>query len=271
MVPSTRRQLLTAGAASAAAALAGCSLGGTETDRTTRTVPLPSGARLAVRNLNGDVTAESGPVDEVEATVTKRTRGDGALLDRARVVGRRDDDTVHLETEYDGEAARRQVAVDLDVTLPEAVPLERAETTNGEVRASGVRGDARLQTTNGDVRADGVDGFVWLRSSNGDVTVRDCAGVDDASTDNGDVAVDLPALRFGGVRLATTNGTVEAALARDLDVELDCRTGNGEVTVTDLDLTDVSRGRGTLTGRLGGGDDELVVRTGNGAIRLSEL
>lgn len=268
---ATRRTTLGACAAATMAALAGCTFGSEETDESTRTVDVTTGTLLAVRTRNGDVAVHSGDDDGVELTVTKRTRGDPDLFDRVAVVERRTDDGVTLETEYDGETARRRVAVDLEVALPSGVPLGRAGTANGDVDVAAVGGDPRLQTSNGEVVARDVDGFVAARSSNGDVTVRGAAGVDDASTANGDVTVEVQALRMGGARLATTNGSVDAELSPALDATLDCRTGNGDVSVTDLELADVSRSGGSLTGRLGGGDDELVVRTGNGDIELSAL
>lgn len=268
---ATRRTTLGACAATAMAVLAGCTFGSEETDESTRTVDAPAGTPIVVRNHNGDVSVASGSGDGVELTVTKRTRGDPALFDRVRVTERGTDAEFELETAYDGATARRRVAVDLEVALPAGVPLGRVETANGDVDVGGVGGDPRVQTSNGEVVVADVDGFVAARSSNGDVTVRGAAGVDDASTANGDVTVEVPALRMGGARLATSNGSVEAELSPDLSARLDCRTGNGEVTVTDLDLADASRGAGSLTGRLGEGDDELAVRTGNGDIELSAL
>jgi hypothetical protein len=130
----------------------------------------------------------------------------------------------------------------LDVTLPADTRLV-VRTSNGQIRASGLTGDADLRTSNGRVAVSQIGGDLRVRTSNGEVTVADVGGdavlgtsngtihvggVDgsvEARSSNGEVRVDDVG---GAAYVRSSNGGLEVAAVRG---DVDAQTSNGSVTV----------------------------------------
>lgn len=265
------RRAFLAGAFATTAGLAGCSIPGEQvTDRTSRTVEATAATPLIVANTTGAISVTDGATDGIEMTVTKRTRYGEDLFEEVTVESDTTDDRTRIETAGDDIPDDASVAVDLDLTLPDDVPVERLRTRNGDVSATDVAGDATLTTTNGRVRADAVDGFLTLRSTNGAVEARDVGGIDAVETTNGEVDVEVPAIR-GDVTVETTNGPIRVAVPDDFDAVVDLETTNGDAGYSGLDLTvDIDR-TARLRGTLGEGGDTLTAETTNGDVRLRPI
>jgi DUF4097 and DUF4098 domain-containing protein YvlB len=267
---ATRRRLLGSGIV-ALAGLAGCAMPTTMTSETAATsFGRNDATALAVETENGDVSLEPGDGERVDVEATKRTSGDSDTLDRIRVVSDRSDGTLTLRVDRSEVSPGVTVSVDLDVAVPSSLSVARAETTNGEVTASGVGGDGTYRTENGDVHVENVDGYLTFRSTNGDVVARDVTGVDDATSTNGDVDLAFSDLRTD-TSCASTNGDVTISIPETVDAAVDLATTNGAVTVEGLSLSDRSNGTGSVTGTLGDGTHGLSARTTNGDVTLSAL
>lgn len=266
----SRRTFLTA-SLTAVAGLAGCALPGPqETTVSTRTVEATGGAPLVVENHNGNVTVTDGGGDAIEMTVTKRTNYGRERFDQVRVETDTTSQRTRIETVSEDLPTGVSVAVDLELALPEGVPVERVRTRNGDVTAEDVAGDAHLETTNGRVDARDVAGYLTMRTTNGTVESRDCDGIDDVRTTNGSADVEVQAIR-DDVDVETTNGNVRIAVPEDMDAEIRLETTNGDVGYSGLDL-DVRTDRTTeLVGTLGDGGDEITGETTNGSVRLRAI
>jgi DUF4097 and DUF4098 domain-containing protein YvlB len=131
-------------------------------------------------------------------------------------------------------------------------------------------GDPEISSANGDVFARDVDGYPSLRSSNGNVELVGGRGLSAATTANGDIDVDITSFD-GDVEVTTTNGDIEIALNPSLDADIDARTGNGTVTVTGLELSDVRQSRNHLTGQLGAGGPDVRASSSNGDVDLEAI
>lgn len=269
MITLSRRTFLT-GCVLGSVGVAGCAVPGTlESRRTSDEIEIPTETALVVANQNGDVRLEGISASTATLEVEKSTRYGAELLDQVSIETGRSGDQFRVET-IDDTPPGRSVGVDITIYLPDEVPVERVVTTNGDVTAQDVEGDATLQSTNGDVLAEAVGGYVTVRSGNGDVETRAVTGVGGARTTNGDVNIEVPAIR-GDVSVETTNGDIRMAVAADLDAVVDLRTVNGRVGYSDLALeTSVDRSR-HVRGTLGSGGDELAAETTNGDVRLRSL
>ena len=115
-----------------------------------------------------------------------------------------------------------------------------------------------------------VDGYPSLRSSNGDVELIGGRGLSTATTANGNIDVDISSFS-GDVETATTNGDIEIALSPSLDAVIVARTGNGTVTATGLELSNVRQSRTHLTGQLGAGGPDVRASSSNGDVDLDAL
>ncbi|WP_136717674.1 DUF4097 family beta strand repeat-containing protein [Halorientalis salina] len=269
--PSVSRRRLLGSGIVAFAGLAGCAMPATMTSETTATSFGQNDATaLAVETENGDITLEPGDGDRVDVEATKRTSGDSDTLDRIRVVSERTDGTLLIRVDRSDVSSGVTVSVDLDVAVPSSLSVQRVESTNGEVTASGVGGDGTYRTENGDVDVENVDGYLTLRSTNGDVVARDVTGVDDATSTNGDVDLAFRDLRADAA-FSSNNGDVTISVPETVDAAVDLATTNGDVTVEGLSLSDRSNGTGSVTGTLGDGTHGLSARTTNGDVTLSAL
>ena len=122
------------------------------------------GARLTVRNLNGDVRVEAGDADEIVVRGTRRWRaGDpGAITIRIARDGPRDRDVLlcgeweraTLDCSERGYAVnndgRNDARLDLVVTVPRWMRVA-ASTVNGEVHVAELAGDVSGSVVNGSV------------------------------------------------------------------------------------------------------------------------
>ena len=87
------------------------------------------------------------------------------------------------------------------------------------------------------------------------------------STHNGEVSADLSRGAAVGGSIATHNGSVRIEVGGNTAATLECRTHNGKIDC-DAPLSESSKARGELTGKLGGGGQSLGVVTHNGSIRV---
>ena len=267
----SRRALLQASGIAASVCLAGCAAvpRASETQETSETFDAPE--TLDVQNGNGDVTVERGDSGAVEVDVTKTTRFGRDRFESVTLAASREGDSLLLTVEREGsEETLPRVTVDLVVRVPDGTGLVGASTANGDVEVFDVSGDPDISSANGDVRVQDVDGYPSLRSSNGDVELGGGGGLSTATTANGDIDVDITSFS-GDVELSTTNGDIEIALRPSLDADIDARTGNGTVTVTGLELSNVRQSRNHLTGQLGAGGPDLRVSSSNGDVDLDAL
>lgn len=235
----------------------------------TKTYDVADGTRLGVDNRNGSVTVRSDDVDavEVDVTVSGRTV---AAIDGTTVAAEETDDVILLQTSFGDDVDASKVSVSLTVRCPDGVRVGRVRTTNGSVEVTDVAGDATVESSNGSVTAENVAGSVALGTSNGNVRAEGIDGLRGAKTENADVVVDVPALS-GDTEIRTSNGSVDAALAPDLDAALTVATDHGSIDVEGLDLSSAETSETRVSGTLGDGTHELSVTTDNDDVDLTAL
>ena len=160
-------------------------------------------------------------------------------------------DRVRLETKRQGGGSfgRGGFEVRYTIRVPSSAQVE-LQTTNGEVKVSGVTRGARLSTTNGQIDGRGLGGEVR------------------ATTTNGGVDLELASLTQP-LHVSTTNGGVTVKIPSDSKADLQAACTNGGIDVVGLDLdVEGERTRRRLNGRLNGGGPRIDVSTTNGAIEI---
>lgn len=271
-IDTKRRTLLIALAGGLAAALAGCLSRASPFADVTRTesrsLTVADGTQLRVDNRNGRVAVEGYDGETVEVEVEISGPSEDAV-NAVAVSAPIEDGVLRLVTASRGPFPDR-TSVSLTVRCPGAVAIDRIHTTNGPIEATGVAGDPVLETENGPVTARGVEGTVSLATSNGRIIARRIGGLAGATTSNGPIEVDIPSIERD-VDVRTENGSIDAALASDLDATLAATTTNGSVELHGLDLSDAETGDSRVSGALGDGRHELTIGTENASIDLRAL
>ncbi|HRQ77118.1 MAG TPA: DUF4097 family beta strand repeat-containing protein [Gemmatimonadaceae bacterium] len=223
---------------------------------------LAEGRTVFLHNVNGSVRVESGSGNRVEVTAEKRwRRGDpedvrieARQLSNGNVVvcamWRRGDSCE--EGGIDGGERNwnrnNDVSVHFVVRLPAYANVD-ANTVNGGVEVSELRGWVEANTINGNVEAASSGGPVRARTVNGSIRAR------------GQITAD-------GLDYQTVNGSIEIELPADANADVSLRTTNGRVT-SDFPITftgEINPRR--IEAKLGNGGPELRARTVNGGIRL---
>ena len=149
-------------------------------------------------------------------------------------------------------------------------------SADGSVTGRDLTGDLVAHTEDGSIRLEGVDGKCDVASDDGSIVVQGRLDALRVSTEDGSVVVRANA----GSKIArdwnlsTGDGSLVLYVTDGLAANVDAETRDGSVKLDD-GLTfargDGERTHSTLRGRLGGGGPRLVMRTGDGTIRLRRM
>lgn len=206
---------------------------------------------VAISNRNGPVTVEPASGDELTVSGEKRAGSQEGLDSVSVDVVEGERFVVSVRFSSGSDFSNR--SVDLTVGVPDGVVVDRANTANGNVEVTGVRGDLSAVTANGRVEVTDVSGFVRGESVNGDVRIRNTTGLAGARTTNRAVDVDLLAMR-DDVTCHSSNGDVTVRAGSDVSAAIRLSTNTGQAEVRDLPYTATAERRGYIVGSLRGGD-----------------
>ncbi len=178
----------------------------------------------------------------------------------------------------------------IELTVPREANLD-LHTGDGHVTARGVTGEIRIDTSDGHVTADDLRGSVRIHSGDGHIEGSGFDGSLDADTGNGHMRVrgrfdalklhtgdgSLTAEASAGSKMSgewslrTGDGSITLRLPENFSAEVDARTGDGSIS-SQLPVT-VSGvvNRSTLRGKMNRGGSTLVLRTGDGSIRIERI
>ncbi len=232
----------------------------------TRTVPLASGSRLKVENVNGHLKVEAWDRAEVQFTGAFKPGSDG---DQVKVVI----EPVAGGLEIRGVVPRRHglgtargPQCDMTLKVPRQVQPS-LETVNGGIELAGTQGRAHLVTVNGGVTASGLSEALEARTTNGAITVDGVAGPLDLGTVNGTIRGTGLDGRGGGIKAGTVNGSIQLKLA-GLKGRLSASTVNGHIVFTAPGAEQVDVKKHHVRAVLPGGDQAIDLSTVNGGIAL---
>lgn len=271
-------------------------------------------AAVVVESRNGSVEFAVADVSEVEIdarlTVKGVTLADAeAGLDQMRIDIDPDVDagrTLAIRLVVPEALKSRSPGARLKIRVPEACQTS-VKTSNGSVRVSEAKGEAKVATTNGAVTVTGVDGRVRVDTTNGSVEVRrvtssavvdssngsvvaetvggectlettnasitlhDVRGNIDADTTNGSIGVDTQPFDGRSITLRTTNAAIELALPAAIQADFDFRTTNAKIAASfgDMPVQVREMSKNRLRASLNdGGGVRVEAHTSNGSIEL---
>jgi len=186
-----------------------------QTEKFSKTVPLPKGGSLDLWNISGDIVVTGGAGDQVVIDAVKRgrTAEELKLVEIEVTTGAT---RVEVRTQYPRERRNINVSVDFTVTVP---------------RAAGVR----VRTVSGNLKLSTIDGVLAAESVSGDVTVTGAGQLESAKTVSGNVMVDGAASE-GDVSFASVSGDVRLKAVKARGVEANSVSGG-------VDLADVTCSR----------------------------
>ncbi len=252
-----------------------------------RLIPFAPGGELRIEDKNGRLTVEGWPRHEVRIQITRVVRAEDQAKAEELIKELQADVEVRKEridigsrfpkrSESIGiwDLLGRKVA-SLQINYYVQVPNETdliLSTANGEVRANGVNGHLEATTTNGDMRVGDVKGDMTLSTTNGEIEITGVTGEANAQTTNGSVVAEVRKTSpQGRIRLATTNGNVEAYVPADLRATVEAMTTNGRVSIDFPVVRDGLMTSKSIRGTIKGGGVKLLLETTNGNVDVRKL
>jgi len=255
---------------------------------------------VQLATFDGAIVIRGWDRDEVSVEIEKRGR-DKAATEAIEVVAEHTGNVVRVEARkkdspdersYSGGWNRPSRSAKMVVSVPTGSDLV-VRTGDGSIRVEHVKGRVELKSADGSVTGRELTGDVVAHTEDGAIRLDGIDGRCDVVSEDGSIAVQG---RFQGLRVSTEDGSVVvradagSRIERDwnlstgdgslvlyvtdsLAADVDAKTGDGSVKL-DSGLTFAREGEGSrsiLRGRLGPGGPRLVMRTGDGSIRLRRM
>jgi DUF4097 and DUF4098 domain-containing protein YvlB len=225
-----------------------------------------------VDTSDADIRLDTWDQNKIEAHVTtERWKiGEGGI----KIIERQAGDMVEIEVRFPHrnfvfDVGQRRVHIDIHMPRAGKVMLR---TGDGRISVNHLKGEMDLYTGDGRLEVEDVDGN--LRARTGDGSIRVAGRFDVLDVTSGDGRVSLMAKP--GSRVArswdvrTSDGSVSLEIPGDLAADLDLHTGDGHITVNVPVAVEGQRDRQDIHGKLNGGGNRLVVRTGDGSITVDK-
>ncbi|MGM0606115.1 MAG: DUF4097 family beta strand repeat-containing protein [Halobacteriota archaeon] len=272
---TTRRRLLSGGLTALLASVAGCT-GMTpfvgRRDEGTRTESVTDVDELAIEFDVGSLRIRSSDRDDVHVDYIRQSSSVTADISNLELRTERRDGRLTIISEWTGRKTifGGRPSMDLDVEIPRSLPVTSIEGSVGSVDVAEVRGDLDVQTTTGSVTIEDLAGTVSAESTTGSIDISSPDRLGDVRASTGSVTVDVPAID-GDTELTTSTGSIDAAVAPDLDAELTVQTSTGRVDVEGIDLRNATQGRSVATGTLGEGGPSLDIETSTGSVTVTSI
>jgi DUF4097 and DUF4098 domain-containing protein YvlB len=262
----------------------------TRAEEIAKTFAVTGHTHVRVQTDDGAVRISTGDIKQVEIRVVYS----GYKLDRdLRVSTTQNGDTVEVIAKSSSGGffnwGVRHSSLRIEVHMPKDTDLEVA-TGDGSVEADSINGNVDIKTGDGSITVLGGKGTVRMRTGDGHIDGKDLDGNVDVSTGDGSVNMEG---RFDVLNVKTGDGsvTVRARSGSKVNAPWNVHTGDGSI---DLDLPgemqaniDASTHDGHISlgipvtvegtfsssrinGKMNGGGQAIVVRTGDGSIHLSK-
>jgi len=240
-------------------------------DQWSKTFSVGTAPELRIETSDANVTLRTANVKTIEARVY--TSGWRIGPGDVHVMDHQTGDLVEIEVKVPTvhfNLGNRWVKI--EVQIPSATKTD-VHTGDGNIRADGLHGPARLVTHDGNIDGAELDGALDASSGDGNIRVRGRFSGLNLRSGDGNIDVDVaPGSHMAsGWTVHTGDGGVTLRLPNGFAANLDAHTGDGHITV-DLPLTtEGGIHEDSVTGKLNGGGPVLTVRTGDGSVHLTRL
>jgi DUF4097 and DUF4098 domain-containing protein YvlB len=260
-------------------------------DEVTKTFTVNGHAQVRVQTDDGSVRVSTGDVQQVEVRVVFT----GYKLDKdLRVETSQNGNAVEVQTKTGSGGwfilGVRHTSLRVEVHMPKDSDLT-VNTGDGSVEAASVGGSVDIHTSDGHIALDGAKGNIRLKSGDGHIEGRGLDGRADITTSDGHVNVEG---RFDSLNIKTGDGSVTARadkgstvsspwnihtgdgsvdldLPGELQANLDASTHDGRISLGIPVMVEGTFSSTKIFGKMNGGGQAIVVRTGDGSIRLNKV
>jgi hypothetical protein len=229
---------------------------------------------LYVSTTDGDVTVHTASVSSVDARVITGgwKIGPGEVTVSEHQSGNRIELEVKLPSFHVELFNFRDRWVHIELTVPNRTQAD-IHTTDGSIKANGLRGRTRLITHDGSIDGAGFDGALEASSGDGHVHVRGRFEALNLSSGDGGIEAEVEhgSRMASGWSVHTGDGSVTVRLADDFAANIEAHTGDGHISFDVPLTTTTGMHENSLSGKLNGGGATLSIHTGDGSVHLTRL
>jgi DUF4097 and DUF4098 domain-containing protein YvlB len=255
-----------------------------------KTFTVSGHAHVRVQTDDGSVRVSTGDIRQVEI----RVEYTGYKLDRdLQVSTSQNGDAVEVVAKTHGGSwfnfGARHTSLRVEVHMPKDADLE-VTSGDGSVEADSITGNLDVRTGDGHISVQGAKGNIRLHTGDGHIEGRALDGRADITTGDGHVNVegrfDALTIRTGdgsvtaragkGSTVAsawnihTGDGSVDLDLPGELQANLDASTHDGRISLGIPVTVEGTFSSTKILGKMNGGGQTIVVRTGDGSIHLNK-
>jgi DUF4097 and DUF4098 domain-containing protein YvlB len=236
-----------------------------------KTFPVSGKPDLRIEVGDGSVSIHPSDRKEIDARVT--TQGWRISDSEVRVVERQNGDRVEIDVRVPHlniSFGHRSIHVELLVPRELSAQIHSGD---GRISAQDLKGELHFSSGDGAIEADSIDGIFEAKTGDGHIRASGRWDRLDLQTQDGSVEADArPGSKMtGSWRVHTGDGHVTLRLPENFAADLDVHTGDGKITIDFPITTSGSFGGSDVRGKLNGGGQTLVVRTGDGPIHIQRL
>lgn len=250
-----------------------------------RTEPLAMGAKLWVRQVDGDIALQGWDRPEVSLVAEFH---DGSAGERAELEVRQVPEGLEIEVRIPRQrfifGFHRSPVCNLALKVPRRLNVA-ARSVDGNIAVQDLDGYARCETVDGRIRLENLKGEAYVHTVDGAITARNLnarikggtvdgnidldrveGGIDLKTTDGRIQASELDG--WGeGIRLETVDGSIHVTLGAATG-RIEARTGDGSIRHTHGRLEVLEAREHLLKARIPGREQEIRLRTTDGGIRI---
>ena len=170
-----------------------------------------------------------------------------------------------VETEQPEQSFGRNYVVEYDIRVPDSWQLAIVQA-NGDITVSSMEDNVAIALANGDVAVDSTNGDVEVALANGAIRLWDISGSVGGVVANGEIDSKILLPVLGTCNLETANGMIDLLIPITTTANFSARVSNGTITVSNLTLQNENVTPSLVTGRLGSGEGQIDLESGNGNI-----
>ncbi|HEY2458376.1 MAG TPA: DUF4097 family beta strand repeat-containing protein [Candidatus Acidoferrum sp.] len=262
----------------------------TRAEEIAKTFAVTGHTHVRVQTDDGAVRISTGDIKQVEIRVVYS----GYKLDRdLRVSTTQNGDTVEVIAKSSSGGffnwGVRHSSLRIEVHMPKDTDLEVA-TGDGSVEADSINGNVDIKTGDGSITVLGGKGTVRMRTGDGHIDGKDLDGNVDVSTGDGSVNMegrfDVLNVKTGDGSVTvrarsgskvnapwnvhTGDGSIDLDLPGEMQANIDASTHDGHISLGIAVTVEGTFSSSRINGKMNGGGQAIVVRTGDGSIHLSK-
>jgi hypothetical protein len=233
-------------------------------------------------DIRGEIRIKGQNRDNLTVTVLKETFSRSVNLDDIIIDLNKMDKNVNIETKFSGD--KTDIMVDYcNISIPRYINLGDVFTSNGDIGIRNINGNINAKTSNGQIFFTNVSGDIFATALSNESTIprihpTDPEGYVGFINFSGSMNItcsDSVFGRFPSSPIENTtirsNADTTIELSPDLDVDIEVKTLNGNITISDLEISMNESSDNFLKGKIGIGGISIYIITTNGNIQLKRI